>query len=73
MINKTPLIDLWLNSIISDVVSRLGTTLPLQVGQDAPHPSPDPVALTIAPARIERIEVTRPAVARVCNFIKDYQ
>ena len=29
----------------------------LQVGQDAPHPSPDPVALTIAPARIEELRL----------------
>ena len=35
-------------------------TLPLQVGHDAPQPSPEPVALTIAPAIIEAIEITRP-------------
>ena len=41
------------NSIISDVSESVGIILPLQVGHVAPHPSPDPVALTNAPARIE--------------------
>ena len=49
------------NSIISDVSESVGIIFPLQVGQVAPHPSPDPVALTNAPARIESTERTKPS------------
>ena len=49
------------NSIISDVSESVGIILPLQVGHVAPHPSPDPVALTNAPARIESIERNNPS------------
>ena len=60
IIKSIPLIDLCENSISSDEVLSSGTILPLQVGHDAPQPSPEPVALTIAPAIIEAMEITRP-------------
>ena len=44
----------------SDEVSKFGIISPLHVGQEAPQPSPEPVALTIAPARIAKIETTSP-------------
>ena len=49
------------NSIISEVSESVGIILPLQVGHVAPHPSPDPVALTNAPARIDSTERTKPS------------
>ena len=60
-INKTPLMLRCENSIISDVSESVGIILPLQVGHVAPHPSPDPVALTNAPARIESTERSNPS------------
>ena len=60
-INKTPLMLRCENSIISDVSESVGIIFPLHVGQVAPHPSPDPVALTNAPARIESTERTKPS------------
>ena len=52
-----------------------GMIFPLQVGQEAPQPLPDPVALTIAPARIDMIEDTKPAKVNIFNrliVISDY-
>lgn len=55
-ISKIPLIDLWENSITSDVSDNWGITFPLHVGHVDPHPSPEPVALTNAPAKIDNID-----------------
>jgi hypothetical protein len=52
IINSMPLIDLCENSIISEEVLNCGIISPLHVGHDEPQPSPEPVALTIAPAII---------------------
>ena len=60
IINRKPLINLCENSMSSDEVSKFGIISPLHVGQEAPQPSPEPVALTIAPARIAKIETTSP-------------
>ena len=60
IINNIPLIDLCKNSISSEEVSSFGIISPLHVGHDEPQPSPEPVALTIAPAIIENIETTSP-------------
>ena len=60
IINNTPLTDLCENSISSEGVSNSGIISPLHVGHDAPQPSPEPVALTIAPAIIESTETTNP-------------
>ena len=60
IINKNPLINLCENSINSDGVSSFGIISPLHVGQEAPQPSPEPVALTIAPAIIDKIETISP-------------
>ena len=60
IINNIPLIDLWENSISSEEVLSFGIISPLHVGHEEPQPSPDPVALTIAPAIIENIATTRP-------------
>jgi len=38
------------------VVKKSRKTLPLHVGQKVPQPLPDPVSLTIAPARIDNME-----------------
>ena len=61
--NKTPLTERWENSINSEVSDNAGIIFPLHVGHVAPHPSPDPVALTNAPAKIEAIDNKRPAFA----------
>ena len=48
------------NSICSEAEFKVGITRPLQLGQEDPHPSPEPVALTTAPAMIEKIESANP-------------
>ena len=60
------------NSIISDVSESVGIIFPLHVGQVAPHPSPDPVALTNAPARIESTESTKPSFVLKSNLTVSY-
>ena len=60
IINNIPLIDLCENSISSEEVLNFGMISPLHVGHDEPQPSPEPVALTTAPAIIENIDTTRP-------------
>jgi len=42
----SPLETRWLNSIIVSSAGARGSTCPLQIGQWAPHPAPDPVART---------------------------
>ena len=55
-ISRIPLTDLWENSITSDVSDNWGIIFPLHVGHVDPQPSPDPVALTNAPAKIDNID-----------------
>tara|TARA_Y100001960_G_scaffold19224_1_gene16897 strand:- start:577 stop:762 length:186 start_codon:yes stop_codon:yes gene_type:complete len=57
-------------SIIADVSEESGRIFPLQVGQEAPHPSPEPVPLTTAPARIDKMQSTRPAIAKLLNLLR---
>ncbi len=66
---RRPLNTLWVYSIIADESKELGTILPLQVGQDAPHPSPEPVPLTTAPARIDMTQSTRPVKAKLFSLV----
>ena len=54
--SNVPLSALCVYSIKAAVVKKSGRTLPLHVGQEVPQPLPDPVALTIAPARIDNME-----------------
>jgi len=60
-ISRIPLTDLWENSITSDVSDNWGIIFPLHVGHVDPQPSPDPVALTNAPAKIDNIDRTIPS------------
>jgi len=62
--SKTPLMLLCINSIISEVSNKLGIKLPLHFGQVEPHPSPEPVARTIAPAKIEITETNKPDLTK---------
>ena len=64
-ISKIPLIDLWENSITSDVSDNWGIIFPLHVVLVDPQPSPDPVALTNAPAKIDNIDRTIPSFVSV--------
>ena len=61
MISNNPLMSRWENSICSAAELREGMIRPLQLGQEDPHPSPEPVALTIAPAIIDKTESPNPA------------
>ena len=47
-----PLVARWVNSIIVSRAGARGTTSPLQSGQWAPQPAPEPVARTKAPHRM---------------------
>ncbi len=47
-----PLVARWVNSIIVSRAGARGTTSPLQRGQWAPQPAPEPVARTKAPHRM---------------------
>ena len=58
--SKSPLTERWENSINSEVSVSPGIILPLHVGHVAPQPSPEPVALTKAPAKIETIDRKSP-------------
>jgi hypothetical protein len=49
-----------------------GINLPLHVGHVAPQPSPEPVALTRAPAKIETIDKERPNFAYELIFTINY-
>ncbi len=49
-----------------------GIILPLHVGHVAPQPSPEPVALTKAPAKIETIDKNRPNFAYELSFTVSY-
>lgn len=72
-ISNKPLIALCENSICSDVELKDGITRPLQLGHEDPHPSPEPVALTTAPAIIERIESTKPVLDKLKSVTINYQ
>ena len=71
--NKIPLTVLWENSISSGISESSGITLPLHVGHVDPQPSPDPVALTIAPANIEEIARNNPARTEFKRFMSNFQ
>ena len=70
--SKTPLTERWENSINSEVSVSAGINLPLHVGHVAPQPSPEPVALTRAPAKIETIDKKRPNFAYELIFTINY-
>ena len=72
-INNKPLIALCENSICSEAEFRDGITRPLQVGHEEPHPSPEPVALTTAPAIMEKIESIKPDLDKLKSVILSYQ
>ena len=72
-INKIPLTALCENSINSGISESSGITLPLHVGHVDPQPSPDPVALTIAPANIEKIARNNPARTEFKRLMLNFQ
>ena len=45
-ISASPLVTLWLNSMMVATAGALGGTVPLHNGQWLPHPAPEPLALT---------------------------
>ena len=73
MIFEGTLINLCENSICSEAEFRDGITCPLQLGQEEPHPFPEPVALTTAPAIIDKIERIKPVLDKLKSVTINFQ